>query len=456
LAARVDEAAGQLAKAAEKAGPAAAEAAARIAEMAPDLPKALAQAAEATSKAADANRGRMQDADGARVMDAAKEQAKLGARTEGLRQALQAEAEKQGVMGAEQRAAARDAEDLSAMIGDASRPARGLERAKGAPDAAGRAEGLESAAGEQEALGKRLKKAADLLAATRSGDAAAMAKAREELRAMEQQSGIAAGQTAMEAQRAEIARAAEALAAAGQAQDATGSAAQQAASKAEAGKTAAANGSSEPSDGGPSAGQAQAGKSGKADEMKVSGEAGPETDAGAMSAAEWIAKAMEALSGKTAGKSDAGQGQKSGSGEPTAAGESAGAENAATKAGSIAAGRKAELALGAAVDAQRQESKSMAQAGSPQAPTGTIPGQTQPGVSSGQISNDAGQVADAGGDDASGLAGLKRGERKEWGRLPAQMAKDLSEGKREAAPSEYQAQVEAYFKAIADRSARRK
>ncbi len=458
LAAKLDEAASQLAKAAEKAAAPAAEASGRIAEMAPDLPKALAQAAEASGRAAESNRARSKDADGARVMDAAKEQAKLGARAEGLRQALQAEAERQGVKGAEQRAAARDAEDVSAMIGDANRPARGLEQAKGAPDAAGRAEGLESAAGEQEALGKRLKKASELLAATRSEDAATVAKAREELRAMENQAGIAAGQTAMEAQRAEIARAAEALAAAGQAADATGAVAQQAAaSRADAGKTAAANGSTESGDAAGKGAQGAAGKQGKEGEAMAETAAGAEGDAGAMSAAEWLAKAMEALAGKAMGKSDSGQGQAGGQGQPASGqADSGSAENAATKAGSISPGRKAELALGAAVDAQRQEARASAQPGSPQAPTGALPGQTQPGNSVGQVSSDSGQLADAAGGDAAGLAALKAGERREWGRLPAQMAKDLSEGRRESAPTEYQAQVEAYFKAIADRSARRK
>ena len=457
-AAKLDEAASQLAKAAEKAAASAAEASGRIAEMAPDLPKALAQAAEASSRAAESNRARSKDAEGARVMEAAKEQAKLGARAEGLRQALQAEAERQGVKGAEQRAAARDAEDVSAMIGDVNRPARGLEQAKGAPDAAGRAEGLESAAGEQEALGKRLKKASELLAATRSEDAATVAKAREELRAMENQAGIAAGQTAMEAQRAEIARTAEALAAAGQAADATGAVAQQAAaSKADAGKTAAANGSTESGDAAAKGAQGAAGKQGKEGEAMAETAAGAEGDAGAMSAAEWLAKAMEALAGKAMGKSDSGQGQSGGQGQPASGqADSGSAENAATKAGSISPGRKAELALGAAVDAQRQEARASAQPGSPQAPTGALPGQTQPGNSVGQISSDSGQLADASGGDATGLAAMKAGERREWGRLPAQMAKDLSEGRRESAPTEYQAQVEAYFKAIADRSARRK
>jgi hypothetical protein len=458
LAARLDEAAGQLAKAAERAAAPAAEASGRIAEMAPDLPKALAQAAEASNQAAESNRARMKNADGARVAEAAKEQAKLGARTEGLRQALQAEAERQGVKGAEQRAAARDAEDVSAMIGDANRPSRGLEQAKGSPDAAGRAEGLESAAGEQDALGKRLKKASELLAATRSDDALAAAKAREELRAMENQAGIATGQMAMEAQRADLARASEALAAAGQAADATGAAAQQAvASNADAGKTAAANGSTQSGDAAGKSSPASAGKDGKDGEVMARDAAGAEGDAGAMSAAEWLAKAMEALAGKAMGKSDSGQGQTGGQGQPAKGqADSGSAENAATKAGSIAPGRKAELALGAAVDAQRQEARASAQPDSPQAPTGALPGQAQPGNSVGQLSSDSGQVADASGGDASGLAAMKAGERKEWGRLPAQMAKDLSEGRRETAPTEYQAQVEAYFKAIADRSARRK
>jgi hypothetical protein len=176
-----------------------------------------------------------------------------------------------------------------------------------------------------------------------------------------------------------------------------------------------------------------------------------------MSAAEWLAKAMEALAGKAMGKSDSGQGQAGGQGQPASGqGDSGSAENAVTKAGSISPGRKAELALGAAVDAQRQEARASAQPGSPQAPTGALPGQTQPGNSVGQVSSDSGQLADAAGGDAAGLAAMKAGERREWGRLPAQMAKDLSEGRRESAPTEYQAQVEAYFKAIADRSARRK
>jgi hypothetical protein len=40
----------------------------------------------------------------------------------------------------------------------------------------------------------------------------------------------------------------------------------------------------------------------------------------------------------------------------------------------------------------------------------------------------------------------------EWGRLPAQMAKDLMEGRREGVDGEYRNMVETYFKVIAEQA----
>jgi hypothetical protein len=108
------------------------------------------------------------------------------------------------------------------------------------------------------------------------------------------------------------------------------------------------------------------------------------------------------------------------------------------------------------MDAQRREARNNAPAGSAQAPAGAVPGQATPGTSTTAASAPAGQNPEGQGGDAEGLAGLNDQSKKEWGKLPAQMAKDLSEGKKESAPAEYQAQVEAYFKAIAERSSRRK
>ena len=43
---------------------------------------------------------------------------------------------------------------------------------------------------------------------------------------------------------------------------------------------------------------------------------------------------------------------------------------------------------------------------------------------------------------------------KDWGKLPARMAEDLSEATRSEAAPEYRAAIENYYKAIADRAKR--
>jgi hypothetical protein len=457
LAAKLDAAAGELAAAAEKAAAKAADAAQRFASLAPKLPQALADAAQASAQAAESNRSRKQDADRSQLAAADREQSKTAARAESLRQALQAEADRKGVLSAEARAAARDAEDVSALIGDTSRAARGVERAKAASDAGARAEGLEAAANEQEALSKRLQKAADLLEAAQSNDPDTVAKAREALRAAETLAGIAAEQSTMESRKEQIAQAAGAVDAANRAKNAEGTNPTPPAGE-NAGPPTPATGTSPLPSNLPSSPTAATDTG-----------SGTPKDGTSGSTAEWLAKAMESLrekpsnTGDTTGRKTGDAPQPSATGDAQPAGQPQGDANAtgapgepASTPASLTDGRKAELALGAAVEAQRQEARMNVPAGSAQAPAGTVPGQSVPGASTAASSSSSGQDPQAAGGDAEGLAGLNAQADKAWGKLPAQMAKDLTEGKKESAPAEYQSQVEAYFKAIAERSARRK
>jgi hypothetical protein len=323
-----------------------------------------------------------------------------------------------------------------------------VERAKAASDAAARAEGLESAATEQDALSNRLQKAADLLAASQSGDPETVAKARKALRAAESLAGLAETQSAMEARKEQIAQAARAVETAKRAHDemaaSLGSPADPDTNNTPPPTAAKTTSSPTPSVSLPAPQPITA--AGESDSR------GPKKST-QMNAAEWVSKAMESLAGSSDRSGDAAVTK---TGEPAPAGAETASSSPAPTPASITGARKAELAVEAAMDTQRREARMNAPAGSAQAPAGAVPGQTPAGNSASASSSTAGQPPESVGADAEGLDGVKSQDGKTWGRLPAQMAKDLTEGKKESPPAEYQGQVEAYFKAIAERSARRK
>jgi len=51
---------------------------------------------------------------------------------------------------------------------------------------------------------------------------------------------------------------------------------------------------------------------------------------------------------------------------------------------------------------------------------------------------------------------LKERAKLEWGRLPPKLARDLLDSRREAVSGEYRNRIEAYFKAMADKSRKKK
>jgi hypothetical protein len=59
------------------------------------------------------------------------------------------------------------------------------------------------------------------------------------------------------------------------------------------------------------------------------------------------------------------------------------------------------------------------------------------------------QLGDIGAGDVPGAGEAKRGE---WGKLPPAMQRDLREARQETISDEYRQQVDAYFRAIAERS----
>ena len=54
------------------------------------------------------------------------------------------------------------------------------------------------------------------------------------------------------------------------------------------------------------------------------------------------------------------------------------------------------------------------------------------------------------------LRSVNRNEGREWGKLRAQSADDLSRGGQEAVSAEYRMSVEAYFKVLAERASEKK
>ena len=93
----------------------------------------------------------------------------------------------------------------------------------------------------------------------------------------------------------------------------------------------------------------------------------------------------------------------------------------------------------------------MAQARNAQMP----PGQ-QPKGEGMQLNSETGAAIVAGHMEYEALQELKRNADLDWGKLPAQMAKDLLEGSQEDISGEYRHQVETYFRAIAELARQKK
>ena len=73
-----------------------------------------------------------------------------------------------------------------------------------------------------------------------------------------------------------------------------------------------------------------------------------------------------------------------------------------------------------------------------------------------QLNSETGAAIVAGHMEYEALQELKRNADLDWGKLPAQMAKDLLEGSQEDISGEYRHQVETYFRAIAELARQKK
>jgi hypothetical protein len=84
-----------------------------------------------------------------------------------------------------------------------------------------------------------------------------------------------------------------------------------------------------------------------------------------------------------------------------------------------------------------------------------IPGQN-PKSEGIQLNSGEGAAVQAGAMAFQDLPAMKEMAKLEWGRLPPKLAKDLMDGRREAVSGEYRSRVEAYFRAMADKSRQKK
>jgi hypothetical protein len=84
-----------------------------------------------------------------------------------------------------------------------------------------------------------------------------------------------------------------------------------------------------------------------------------------------------------------------------------------------------------------------------------IPGQN-PKSEGFQLNSGEGAAVQAGAMAIQGLPAMTVMSKLEWGRLPPKLAKDLMDGRREAVSGEYRNRVEAYFRAMADKSRQKK
>jgi hypothetical protein len=84
-----------------------------------------------------------------------------------------------------------------------------------------------------------------------------------------------------------------------------------------------------------------------------------------------------------------------------------------------------------------------------------IPGQN-PKSEGFQLNSGEGAAVQAGAMAFQNLPAIQEKAKLEWGRLPPKLAKDLMDGRREAVSGEYRNRVEAYFRAMADKSRQKK
>tara|TARA_Y100001934_G_scaffold217209_1_gene257863 strand:+ start:381 stop:653 length:273 start_codon:yes stop_codon:yes gene_type:complete len=84
-----------------------------------------------------------------------------------------------------------------------------------------------------------------------------------------------------------------------------------------------------------------------------------------------------------------------------------------------------------------------------------VPGQ-QPKSEGFQPNSAEGAAVQAGALAFEDLPALQTRSKLEWGRLPPKLAKDLMDGSRENVSGEYRQRVQAYFRAIAEKSRQQK
>ena len=204
------------------------------------------------------------------------------------------------------------------------------------------------------------------------------------------------------------------------------------------------------------------------------GEPAPAGQAGEMAAAPaspqeqvWMARALDALDaalnapasapGQTAQQGQAGQPQGDQNGQPQQGPQASGNQSQAQQTSAAqAAGNQpapqsnsmaqAQSALAAAAQAAAAQARAerTAEAGQPGQPGQPQPGSLQAASKSGAQSSDA-----TGPRGALAEAKNKAGD---WGKLPKQMAEQLTQGQREGIAGEYRNQVETYYRVIAEKS----
>ena len=84
-----------------------------------------------------------------------------------------------------------------------------------------------------------------------------------------------------------------------------------------------------------------------------------------------------------------------------------------------------------------------------------IPGQN-PKSEGFQLNSGEGAAIDAAAMAFDDLPALKERAKLEWGRLPPKLARDLLDGRHEAVSGEYRNRIEAYFRAMAEKSRKKK
>jgi hypothetical protein len=144
---------------------------------------------------------------------------------------------------------------------------------------------------------------------------------------------------------------------------------------------------------------------------------------------------QQAQAGKTPSPQAAGQTSQS---AQTSAAQSTDAKSAPS---SMAQAQSAMAAAAQAAAAQARAARS--EAGTP-----NQAGQPQPGL---QAASKDGVQAAQGSGPRGALADAKN-KAGEWGKLPKQMAEQLTQGQREGIAGEYRNQVETYYRAIAEKS----